>query len=53
MHRPSSYSMYMNQQDAQNSCDWTNFLLNILHVSDYISPSSGATYKVSPDDGLI
>ena len=29
------------------------FLLDALHVSDYISPSSGATYKISPDDGLI
>ena len=23
MHRASSYNMYMNQQDAQNSCDYT------------------------------
>ena len=32
------------------------FLLDALHVSGYISPSSGATlqaYKVAPDDGLI
>ena len=27
--------------------------LDALHVSDYISPSSGATYNVAPDDGLI
>ena len=32
--------MYMNQQDAQN----LYFLLNVLHVSDYISPSSGANF---------
>ena len=37
------------------------FILDALHVSDYISPSSGATiyqmrctaYKVAPEDGLI
>ena len=39
--------MYTNQQDAQDSCNWTLlfciFQLNVLHVSDCISPSSGAT----------
>ena len=25
MHRASSYNMYINQQDAQTSCDWTLF----------------------------
>ena len=25
MHRASSYNMYKNQQDAQDSCDWTLF----------------------------
>ena len=44
MHRASSYSMYMNQQDAQNSCDRTLFLLDALQVADYISPSSGANF---------
>ena len=34
--------MYINQQDAQNSCDQTLFSLYALHVSDCISPSSGA-----------
>ena len=29
------------------------FLLDALHVSDSVRPSSGATYKVAPDDGLI
>ena len=33
--------MYINQQDAQNSCR-IYFPLNALHVSDYISSSSGA-----------
>ena len=36
--------MYMNQQDAQNSCDQTLLSLNALHVSDCISPSSGAIF---------
>ena len=61
--------MYINQQDAQNSVIGLYFPLDALHVSDYISPSSGATfisctshlvysdrrtaYKVAPDDGLI
>ena len=35
--------MYINQQAAQNSCDYT-FSLNALHVSHCISPSSGATF---------
>ena len=37
-------SMYINQQDAQNSCDKTLFSIYALHVSDCISPSSGATF---------
>ena len=36
--------MYINQQDAQNSCDYILFFIDALHVSDYISPSSGATF---------
>ena len=36
-------NMYMNQRDAQTSCDYTYFPLDALHVSDCISPSSGAT----------
>ena len=43
MHRASSYNMYVNQQDAQNSVIILYFILDALHVSDYISPSSGAT----------
>ena len=35
--------MYINQQDAQNSCDYTLFSITALHVSDCISPSSGAS----------
>ena len=36
--------MYINQQDAQNSVIRLYFLLDALHVSGYISPSSGATF---------
>ena len=36
--------MYINQQDARNSCDQTYFPLDALHVSDYTSQSSGATF---------
>ena len=36
--------MYTNQQDAQISVIKLYFLLDALHVSDYISPSSGATF---------
>ena len=44
MHRASSYNMYINQQDAQNLLVIKlYFLLDALHISDYISPSSGAT----------
>ena len=43
MHRASSYNMYINQQDAQNSVITLYFPLDALHVSDYIGPSSGAT----------
>ena len=39
-----SDNMYINQQDAQNSCDWTLFSIYVLHVSDCISPSSGANF---------
>ena len=44
MHRASSYNMYINQQDAQNPMIRLYFPLDALHVSDYISPSSGATF---------
>ena len=45
MHRASSYNMYMNQQDAQFSVIRLYFFsLDALHISDYISPSSGATF---------
>ena len=44
MHRASSYSMYINQRDAQNSVIRLYFPLDALHVSDYISPLSGATF---------
>ena len=43
MHRASSYNMYIKQQDAQISVIRLYFLLDALHVSDYSSPSSGAT----------
>ena len=35
--------MYINQQDAQIYVIKLYFPLDALHVSDYISPSSGAT----------
>ena len=39
-----AYNMYINQQDAQKILVIRlYFLLDALHVSDYISPSSGAT----------
>ena len=44
MHRASSYNMYMNQQDAQNSMIKLYFPLDALHISEYISTSSGATF---------
>ena len=44
MHRASSYNMYIKQQDAQNSMVRLYFPLDALHVSDYVSPSSGATF---------
>ena len=45
MHRASSQNMYKNQQDAQNFLVIRLYLLlNALHVSDYISPPSGATF---------
>ena len=37
-------NMYINQQDAQNSVIRLYFPLDAVHVSDYISPSSGATF---------
>ena len=43
MHRASSYNTYKNQQDAKILVIRLYFLLDALHVSDYISPSSGAT----------
>ena len=39
--------MYINQQDAQKSCDLTLFSIYALHVSDCISPSSGATFLLA------
>ena len=36
--------MYINQQDAQNSCDQSLFSIYAVHVSDCISPSSGAVF---------
>ena len=44
MHRASSYSMYINQQDAQNSVIRLYFPSDALQVSDYVSPSSGSTF---------
>ena len=44
MHRASSYNMYINQQDANILVIRLYFPLDVLHVSDYISPSSGATF---------
>ena len=35
--------MYINQQDAQISVIRLYFPLDAVHVSDYTSPSSGAT----------
>ena len=32
MHRVSSYNVYINQQDAQNSCDYTLFFYYILYM---------------------
>ena len=43
MHRASSYNMYIKQQVAQINVIKLYFLLDALHVSDYISTSSGAT----------
>ena len=43
MHRALSYNMYINQQDDRILVIRLYFLLDALHVSDYISPSSGAT----------
>ena len=37
-------SQYINQQDAQILVIRLYFLLDALHVSDYISPYSGATF---------
>ena len=36
--------MYINQQDTQILVIRLYFPLDALHVSDYISPSSGATF---------
>ena len=38
-------NMYINQQDVQNSVIRLYFPLDALNVSDYISPSSGATFN--------
>ena len=40
----SLYNMYINQQDAQILVIRPYFPLDALHVSDYISLSSGATF---------
>ena len=40
----SNYNMYMDQQDAQILVIRLYFPLDALHVSDYVSPSSGATF---------
>ena len=44
MHRASSYNMYINQKMHKILVIKLYFLLDALHVSDYISPSSGATF---------
>ena len=36
--------MYINQQEAQNSVIRLYFPLGALHILDYVSPSSGATF---------
>ena len=38
-------SMHINQKDAQISVIKLYFPLDALHVSDYISPPSGATFR--------
>ena len=43
MHRASSYDMYTNQQDANILVIRLYIPLDALHVSDCISPPSGAT----------
>ena len=56
--------MCINQQDAKILVIRLYFPLDAVHVSDYISPSSEATFisctshlvqliKVAPNDGLI
>ena len=53
MHSESSYNMYINQQDIQIRVIILYFSLDALHVSDCISPSSGATsYKLYIAFGL-
>ena len=42
--RHGKKDLYINQQDAQNSVIRLYFPLDALHVSDYISPSSGVTF---------
>ena len=44
MQRATSYNMYINQQDAQNSVIRLYFPLDALHISESVSPSSGATF---------
>ena len=44
MHCALSCNLYINQQDAQILAIRLYFLLEALHVSDYVSPSSGATF---------
>ena len=43
MCRASSYNMYIKQQDEKTLVIRLYFPLDALHVSDCISPSSGAT----------
>ena len=39
-------ALYIYQQDAQILLIRLYFPLDVLHVSDYISPSSGATFII-------
>ena len=46
--------MFINQQDTQNSLIRLYFPLDALHVSDYISPSSGAIFtRISCTSHLV
>ena len=43
MHSASSCNTYINQEDVKIFVIRLYFPIDALHVSDYISPSSGAT----------